>query len=1448
MDFSSWRKNSANTEIAISLQDWVLQDASSDLAALKPGDTIRFQEAAASGRFYLYQIRTSTNQGSYYEFEVEVVDEGEQIRNNQLCNADATVRGVVADSPLVEDVGYYDTDDTAFNGAATVRGYRRNDLEDPIVETTDAHGVDIQGVKLTKSPDWDIVAYSGGSGGGITVGGIQTIKQNNTVWVDTAEGDDTLDANRGNVDRPFKTIRAACDYVETQGPTDGNDWVVQVNPGVYVELPIVCPRNTQIRGTSDFKTNIFPAVDGQPLITMNIFSNLSNLNLDGRIGVFGSDLQENAIFIPFSVGNTFEKLLVNNFQKGVTVQTGSGIGNIDSNWVSISMGQLGPVSTPITLLNNTSINMTNYFAEAESTLGFDLRSGTKLTLNGGFIANASLVAQIADGATLQLYTYDLINIGKMANIDGNAVLKHVGGTLSGTGADNLIDVTGFTPDISIDAVNASGFARILNVINGGASIFISDCTFTTAGDNSTGIQLRGFTNTQVKDCTFFSTSLTGTKAIDAGVANTDSPFLDTYNCLFFNYAISITQQSGQINSRDCTFEIFGPPDVNQIGIDLGGNAGAFIQDNLFVNIGTGCLTSEQSVVNMDGVRFVFAIQDFEQQGSSQIRLNNCVFNEDNIKAEFWSNIRGTYLSTKAEDEALSVPDKLKVGIPEVGEISSFGQGANFTRGLLVYTFNSETDTFEDVTDEARDTGGGAVTFPSTQPNSAIYISHELTDEAGDSFPFSGVWMNITTFGDVGDGEIISEVWNGSSWQEIEDMLTQAVAPYNQIPRGDGINIPEGRYNFRFDDRIETIWEESDPVGRGEDSYWYRFRIKGNWFNLAWGFRAKFTAQPTAISGNHVNIPLMLDLSTLDQSFWDNVKADGSDIRVTDGTGTNELPVEVSTIDTGTQTGKIWFSSDVLSAAVETEYYIYYGNAAAVFPLPSADNGSTRVWQEYIAVYHFDDTASNGATVSDEAGLTKVINGTVEGASIASQSDGVLDNYYDYDSIDTDSVVLPSEPEIVSPGAPITMQCLFRDPGGNDKRRLVSVASAATGDNDEDNFGLYIQNNQVYGSFTSGNVIISGVTVNNDQWRSCHLTTDTNIGGLYVDGALVGTTTNIGGLTPSPFPPRIGNRGSLAGSFSFGGGIDEVRFFNGIMFPDRVTTETTNIFFQNLFFVVDPSETREEVQTGEGGDPIVSSPEIDQIKIHPLGFTEVGEDGFVQYFGSARPIVPLQIQLATFTNLPVTGSPPQTGSELWLTSSAGQAGSFYFGQGIRTGMTAVKALRTEVDTSSPLRIGLYFSGLSVNAGDVLWRASLSFSDGDSTLFPTFDSAPNSIPKQTEALALSEVEDSRLGKIEFQVIEVAIPDIDLQQTYDARSDLAWLTIERVGDSGLDSYDNTVKVLAIQVLGTMWRSGSHTGILGDGPPPGLPGGTSELRSSEQKFMKLVEKNEKQKRTKGA
>ena len=1083
---------------------------------------------------------------------------------------------------------------------------------------------------------------------------IETIPMHNVVYVDGNNGDDTLDLNRGNIENPFATIKAAVDYVALQGPGANNDWAVRIQPSQYVEAnPIVIPNNTGLFGIDVLKARVSAQDPNQPLFVFNTFNNIDKLNIEAPANSIGVD-------IPFCAAHTITNSLISQGQVGVNIQAGAGT-SVDIFLGTVNIGQLGPIQTAIQLAGGANMHCVALFCESVGTKIFDISSGSSLDITGGLLSKASEGITV-DSANVKIGDFSFLECPNGIVATNNCRLEIANTKFTAGSSGSFPFVVGIDARsgsiVECDGCDFTGYNLGINCDN--STVTISDSSFALPDvGGAFGVKEVGNSILTCRDCFFrVDDNVNFPTAID--IDNTSSGAIS--ECIFLNFKFGIIAKlNSKVRMDDCVIEL-------ESGVDRSGTGGIVATNDSTVrvnvssfNVESGALSQDNATLIMTNVSFTGSTNEFVQTGAGEIIVNNSVFNEDFISVEDWTKVGGTYLSSKSLDTSLIVLDKLKVGTPEEGQITSLGQGATFTRGILVYEYNSQTDTYTDRSIDAQDPGGPPIAFPSVEPNSAIYVSHTLVDGAGEPFPFSGVWLNFTTFGDVGNGEIVSEIWAGSSWQEIQDMLTQAEAPFNQIPRGDTQDLPEGKYNLRFDDRADNAWQKSDPIvpPLGTERFWYRFRIKGNWFNLAWQKRIKFTAQASAVSGVHNNLPIKIDLSLLDAAFWTDVNDDGSDIRITDATGANQLAAEVSTFNISARTGEVWFLSGTLSNAVDTDYFIYYQNPDATLPISNSEFGDSQVWQAYISVYHMNEAAGNLVTVLDASKIPTINNATIEGTSITNGTDGPLEKFYNFAGVDTDSINVGTDPTIISPVGQFSIQCVFRTSGGNDKQRLISIASINTGPTDEDNFGLYIEGGTVRASVTSAKIMDSLIAVEDGLWHSAILTSDGNIAGLYVDGTLRTTIGGIGGLTPTTFPARIGNRGSLVGSFSFTGDIDEVRILDALIFPEQATTEAANVFFQNLFYVFNLPETQAQA-AGTGGDPIVSSPAIDQIKIHPRGFTEISEDGFMQHFGTARPILPLFTDLSLFTQTATTGNPPQTGGlELWQTQSQGLDGSFIF---------------------------------------------------------------------------------------------------------------------------------------------------------------------------------------------
>lgn len=171
-----------------------------------------------------------------------------------------------------------------------------------------------------------------------------------------------------------------------------------------------------------------------------------------------------------------------------------------------------------------------------------------------------------------------------------------------------------------------------------------------------------------------------------------------------------------------------------------------------------------------------------------------------------------------------------------------------------------------------------------------------------------------------------------------------------------------------------------------------------WFNPAWQYRQRITIAKEAITEDLTDFPIYVDLSHLGSQFWAGVDATGKDIRITDQYGQQELPFEIVSIDTSTKTGELWFKAGFVDALYDTEFYIYYGNAAAALYAATDPYGRNAVWSAYKAVYHLNENANTtaggykNAVGSNDATGTSMSNAAVTGkvGKQAADFDGVDD--------------------------------------------------------------------------------------------------------------------------------------------------------------------------------------------------------------------------------------------------------------------------------------------------------------------------------------------------------------------------------------------------------------------------------------------------------------------------
>lgn len=158
-----------------------------------------------------------------------------------------------------------------------------------------------------------------------------------------------------------------------------------------------------------------------------------------------------------------------------------------------------------------------------------------------------------------------------------------------------------------------------------------------------------------------------------------------------------------------------------------------------------------------------------------------------------------------------------------------------------------------------------------------------------------------------------------------------------------------------------------------------------WYNSSWLYREKVTVNTSQVPSTQTSFPVYVNLANLPAGFFSHVRSDGGDIRVTNSSGTTELPREIVSINTGTGSGELWFKADSISDG--SYFYIYYGNSGASDYAVSDPYGRNNVWDSnFQMVVHLNENAVN-TTVNDSAG--HVTNMTTNGNTTAYHDTGKI---------------------------------------------------------------------------------------------------------------------------------------------------------------------------------------------------------------------------------------------------------------------------------------------------------------------------------------------------------------------------------------------------------------------------------------------------------------------------
>jgi hypothetical protein len=327
-------------------------------------------------------------------------------------------------------------------------------------------------------------------------------------------------------------------------------------------------------------------------------------------------------------------------------------------------------------------------------------------------------------------------------------------------------------------------------------------------------------------------------------------------------------------------------------------------------------------------------------------------------------------------------------------------------------------------------------------------------------------------------------------------------------------------------------------------------VNAAWYNPAWNYRTKITIQASSVNGTVTELPVFVDLSHLPGSFFDNVSANGADLRVTVSDGSTEIAREVVSLSKTANTGELWFKAPSLSSAANTEFYIYYGNNTATAPLANSIFGSQNVWSNgFVAVYHMNALTNGTASVLDSTSFAN--HGTPRGG-MSTLASGKSGNAIDFDGTN-DYVLVNTAVSTAIANSNFSLSAWFQRDGSTSDYFMGNL-----GTNNFQNLHWGFRNGTTFtlGFFNNDYDLNLGAPTSSWKFYSTTYNVNSNLRQIYVDGALGGSSTGSQDLASST-TFVLGTGFLAAGGQNVDGRLDELRIVNKERNRNWIATEYNN---------------------------------------------------------------------------------------------------------------------------------------------------------------------------------------------------------------------------------------------------------------------------------------------------
>lgn len=296
-----------------------------------------------------------------------------------------------------------------------------------------------------------------------------------------------------------------------------------------------------------------------------------------------------------------------------------------------------------------------------------------------------------------------------------------------------------------------------------------------------------------------------------------------------------------------------------------------------------------------------------------------------------------------------------------------------------------------------------------------------------------------------------------------------------------------------------------------------------WWNADWPYRKQITVDASAaaanIAGSADNVPVLVRLSLANFQYFNNLKPDGSDLRVVADDDSTPLKFHVEHFDPGAQIALIWVLLPKLAGGGKPNFYLYYGNANA----SSASDPAATYDDHQVLVYHFGPPKGSPQDSTRYKNQPTAFNATVNPASLIGAGASFSGSQ---------TIAVPATGALhLTAAQGFTVSAWMRFSAAESAAADVVQLSGSAGQ-----LVLGISGTQAFGRYQGG----SGAPVTVQQtgqlttgdWHHVALTLGSGQLTLYVDGAQ-------GGQAPV-------QAADISGTLTVGGSADGKSYFTGDM--------------------------------------------------------------------------------------------------------------------------------------------------------------------------------------------------------------------------------------------------------------------------------------------------------------